>query len=354
MFFYFSLVVITILLYNFAERKNIKILYLIAIIPSVLIEGLRNEDIGTDMMGYGSIWYYNMRIEDGLLSALKNVSTPEYAYHTLIFISKKLFNDIHLFLILCASIKMGLVFFVGYKFRKQLNTTLFLAFYFAFFYFTGFSMMRQALALSVCLLSIWYLYNEKYYIFFATVIIAYLFHNSALLMVIVFYLFLTRKMRLSLPINFFGVIILYSSAPFLMQYLIGSSLFKEGIAEHYMNTGVASAKSDILISSCLLLFSIYTIRKHVTPQNYMAFLCSASTLMFLFLSNYIEVAFRISYYFVIPAMLFSLILLKREAKKYRTLGYWAFLSIMAIHFYIGCTHGLGQTLPYRSFILGIY
>ena len=353
MLFFFVLAIVTIFLYHLAERSNNKQIYFIALLPPVLIEGLRNDNIGTDMNVYGAVWFYNMRVQDSLPGILQDATTPEYAYHSLIYLGKLLSKDIHVYLTLCAAIKMGLVFFTGYKFRHLINTSLFLAFYFSFFYFSGFSMMRQTLALSVCILSVWYLFNERYVVFLIIVFIAYLFHNSALLMLIVLYLYVTRKMKFSVVINLVGAVILYSSIPVLMEYLIGSSLFKEGVAEHYMDTGVVSAKTDMLFSITLLMYALYSFRKGMNAQKYMAFMCAVSTLVFLFLSNYIEVAFRMSYYFVIVSVPFSLALLRKEKPVYRRIGSLAFLFLMALQLYIGCVHGLNETLPYRSAILGI-
>ena len=94
-------------------------------------------------------------------------------------------------------------------------------------------------------------------------------------------------------------------------------------------------------------------KKKDGEETYILLITSAVTLLFLFLSSYIEVAFRMSYYmFIVSLVIMTKYIFASEDYKIIKTGSFAILFLL--HFYIECTHGLAGALDYTSNILGIF
>ena len=355
MFFYLSLFLLFIGLYKLAELRESKWLLSFSIIVPSLFEGLRDDVVGQDMLGYGSQWFDYMDETDSVFTILELAQTPEYAYHLLIYICKFLSSDIHLFMTACALIKMTIVTSFVWKMRERLSSVLFLFSYYCFFYVTFFSMMRQGIAVAICIYSLVYFVNKNIWKFLLTVVIAYFFHNSAILMLLLIPIYYMKDLKWKYSIIFGSIIFIYISIEALFELVLMTPLFKSEMADLYIDSGVPSAKTNILIS---LVFCGYAVYQHFWGEEehpdsvYLLLITSAMTLLFLLLSSYIEVAFRMSYYVFIVSLLITTSLIY-ESVRLRYPIILCFVFLFLLHFYISCQHGLSGALEYTSQILGI-
>ena len=376
MLFYLTLFLLFIAIYKWAELDGRWWTLLIAILIPTLFEGLRDEVVGEDMLGYGGNWFYLMDEKDGLLDMFEFAQTPEYAYHLLIYLCKKLSQDIHLYMTACALIKMTMVSLFAYKMREQLSSTLFLFSYYCFFYVVSFSMMRQGIAVAICIYSIYYFFNHNIIRFLIAVLVAYFFHNSAILMLLLVPIYYLRNLKYKYYIILGGILLVYFSIENLFELVLMTPLFKSEMADLYMDSGVPTAKSNVLISLVFLGTAGYRYffeneeeeekednderdeegnddKKKDGEETYILLITSAVTLLFLFLSSYIEVAFRMSYYmFIVSLVIMTKYIFASEDYKIIKTGSFAILFLL--HFYIECTHGLAGALDYTSNILGIF
>ena len=311
--------------------------------------------MGEDMLGYGSQWFDYMDETDSVFSMLEFAQTPEYAYHLLIYICKFLCSDIHLFMTACALIKMTMVTLFVWKMREQLSSILFLFSYYCFFYVTSFSMMRQGIAVAICIYSLVFFVNKDILKFLLTVTIAYFFHNSAILMLLLIPLYYMKDLKWKYFIILGSIIFIYLSIETLFELVLMTPFFKSEMADLYIDSGVPSAKTNILIS---LVFCGYAAYQHFWGEEerpdsvYLLMVSSAMTLLFLLLSSYIEVAFRMSYYLFIVSLLITTSLIY-ESVKLRYPIILCFVCLFLLHFYISCKHGLVGALEYTSQILRI-
>lgn len=370
MFFYLSLFFLFIAIYKWAEFDGRWWTLLFAILIPALFEGLRDEFVGDDMLGYGSEWFYSMNEDEGLMTILESAQTPEYAYHLLIYICKKISQDINVFMTACALIKMSAVTLFVYRMREQLSSLLFLFSYYCFYYVTSFSMMRQGIAVAICIYSLYYLSNKDILRFLPTVIVAYFFHNSAILMLLILPIYYMRNLKYKYYIILGSIVFVYLSIEILFELVLMTPLFKSGMADLYVNSGVPSAKTNILIS---LIFMGYGIYYHYFEEKefeevefdeeefeeeksderpYLLMISSAMTLLFLMLSSYIEVAFRMSYYMFIVSTAIVVMFIS-NSEQYRYERFASFTALFLLHFYIDCEHGASGALDYSSSILGI-
>lgn len=355
MLFYLSLFILFIALYKFAERTGSWFLLLIAILVPTLFEGLRDEVVGEDMLGYGADWFYQMNVKGGLADMFYFAQTPEYGFHLLIYFCKLLLPDIHLYMTACALIKMTMVTLTAYKFREQLSSALFMFSYYCFFYVTCFSLMRQGVAVAICFYSLTYFLNGDIKKFLITILVAYFFHNSAVLMLLLIPIYYIRNFRYKYLLIFGGILIVYFFVEQLFEFVLMTPLFKSEMAELYLDSGVPSAKSNILIAAVFFCYGYYLQRfdEEDNQDNvYLLLMTAATTLLFLFLASFIEVAFRMSYYMFITSLLLVLMFIF-NAEKYQRPLVLGYISLFLLHFYLSCQHGLAGALNYTSEILGI-
>ncbi len=384
MILYLTLFIFFIALYKWAELRESKWLLFFAILLPTLFEGLRDDVVGEDMLGYGGDWFDYMDENDSVMTMFDLAQTPEYAYHLLIYICKNIFPDIHLFMTACALIKMTAVTLFAYRMREQLSSILFLFSYYCFFYVTSFSMMRQGVAVALCIYSLYYFMNQDIKRFLLVVAVSYFFHNSAILMLLLIPLYYMRNFRYKYILILGSSFFIYTSVEVLFELVLMSPLFKSEMADLYIDSGVASAKTNLLISTVFLGYGAYLFfsRKIKTKEmegeneneieeeqdaeteeeneiwkedtnTYLLIVTSTLTLVFLLLASYIEVAFRMSYYMYIVSVMIVLMFVY-ISDQYRLIKVGAFVSLFLLHFYIACSHGLVGALEYSSSILGVY
>ena len=355
MILYYSAFAFFALLYYIAEKKQRNyLLWIVAIFAPVLFEGLREETVGEDMLGYGTLWFYEMNEKSNIKDVILNAHTPEYAYHLMLYFCKKMSSDIHFYMTVAAFIKIICVYYTAYYFRKQISGTFFIVTYFLFFYVEGFSMMRQSIADAICILSLIPLVSRSILKFIGCVAVAYFFHNSGIFMLVMLPIGLMRNLRYKYVYHLVFAGILYGSVSVLLSSLINTPIFKEGIAEHYLNSGVVVQKYNILITICVLLFALYihfSKKEKRINEIYFMTVCAIYTLTFLFLASYVEVAHRVSYYTFIPIMFLLAFFMKSEKKKSdRHFFITAFLVIYIVGFYFQWKHGLNGSDVYKTII----
>ena len=343
-----------LVLYRIGEEHDDKLFLFLSILIPSLFEGLRNVDVGTDMLGYGSQWFEYMDEKDSVWNMLGSAQTPEYAYHSLIYVCKKISPNIHLFMTVCALIKMSSVVAFAYKMKDSISSILFLFSYYCFFYVTSFSMMRQGIAIAICIYSLSYFMNHERIKFLIAIFVAYLFHNSAILMALLIPIFYLRNYKYKYPIILGGSLFVYLSIGLIFNLVLMTPLFKSEMADLYLDSGVPSAKTNILISLVFIGYTLYLYRfseDDINERVYYSLATSSLTLFFLLLSSFIEVAFRMSYYMFIVSVCVMLLFMNNSIK-YKRIEMYSFVSLFLLHFYFACAHGLVGALDYKSEILG--
>lgn len=317
--------------------------------PSI-IEGCRDWNLGSDMLGYGQAYFYNAQRYNNIIDFIKDLDSKEYAYHLLNYAASRI-GAINVMMFMAALIKMTLVALTCIHFRRLTIPWLMVFCYMMFFYWYGFSLMRQSIALCVSLYSLTFLYDKKYVKFVICALCSYLFHSSGLFTLLIPLVMFMSQNRKKLVITIIGTIIIYGMASSLFLYIAGSGLFGDQMLDRYSDSGVASAKSNILIMIVFMLFAIFYKNKNQT-LSLKVLSCSILGLMTLMLSSLFEVAFRLSFYFMMPLLVFVPTLIKNNMDAIKRIaGKIAMIVLFLAHYFINVSHGLADTLPYHSFIL---
>lgn len=358
MFFYVVLTLIVTILVQIArnDKKNKNIwLGLAILIPSV-IGGFRDLTIGQDLDGYGTVYFQIAQRYSSYIAFIKDWETKEYAYATLCYLGHWINGDINTYLFISELIKMALIVKTAWHFRDRVNPCLVVFCYMLFMYWYGLSMMRQSLALACCFFSMIFFFDRRYIHFVVCILVAYLFHNSSLVFL---YLplatILYNKVKHPFLISLIAAVGLYTFSVSVFLMLASTGFFKEELVDLYLDSGVESAKSNILFSSFMFVIPIvfYRCRHGYEYWYFLVKLSALLSLMFLFLSSYFEIAFRVSFYMTYVLLLaFPIVISSIKNKKMRNFTYIFYILLFIVHYFANARHGLAETIPYTSKILG--
>lgn len=337
---------------NLYDRNKVSfsICFLVFILFPSIIEGCRNPNIGSDMLGYGSAFFYNAAQYNNVYNLLADLDSKEYAYHIMCYICAKI-GTINLYMFVAALIKMIMLALTCIYFRKKTIVWMAVLGYMLFFYWYGFSLMRQSLAMCISMYSLTYLLDRKYLQFAILLVVAYLFHNSAVFMLYMIAVLYMGRFKYRLFYVVLGVGVVYSLASVLFIYIASSGLFGESKMDLYLDSGVASAKTNIVLMIFFILMPI-CLKTQDQLLVYYVRACALLGLMFLMLSNLFEVAFRVSFYQMIPLLYFVPALILKTKSKMKEVGIATiFIFLFLLHIMVEASHGMSDTIPYKSIIL---
>lgn len=186
-----SVLVLGILLNKKLENPKYKKIYLlICFFQMMLIQGMRNIDVGTDTQLYVNT--YNEYLHNSIYSF--QFTHFEYGFQVLYNIFHKLNINSQLMLIIISSITMfGFAYFI-YKNSKNVYLSTFI--FACMLYPNSFNIMRQYLALSIAINSYQLAIKGKYFKGMLLIGIGALFHTTVLLLVIPLVLYHVKKWKL--------------------------------------------------------------------------------------------------------------------------------------------------------------
>ena len=244
--------------------KNKKKLVMLLSIQFFLLLALRSETLGTDLATYKSGFEYiaTLNFRD-LLSRLHLFQTAELKYpfsfesgYTVAnWIFSKLGLPFYAFLVAYAALFAGSVGHFIYKYSELPWISFCLLLIFSFFEYS-FSMLRQTTAMCILLFSVKYLIDGKKLSFLSIVLIAFTFHRSAILFLLLFVCVKIRPNKKFYSIICLIDLLLMLVSPFLYDYIISPLLVSIGKGSYA--TGVFSINSLVLLMfliAALIYFS---------------------------------------------------------------------------------------------------
>ena len=301
MFLYWTFVEIV---YRNKKKKNM-LLCGVFFILIFLILALRHPSMGIDLgygtsYGYLSSFSYLSRLPIKELIMLNGYLNYEMGYILLNRLIGVVSNDQQFFLACCAFISLLPVSYVIWK--KSDNICL------SYFIYLGlpvflllFSGIRQSIAIGLCFYSIIYIQEKKLFKFVAIIIIATLFHSSAIIFLIsypLYYLKVSLKKRL---VSIIVIPIVYVFRTPIFMFL--GSFLKDNI--QIDNNG--SIKLLFLLIIIYLFCTIFT-RWSEEKNGYLnLFYCACLCQVF---ANVYSISLRIGYYFIIFLSLKAFVLKK--------------------------------------------
>jgi hypothetical protein len=154
---------------------------LLAVLPPILIAGLRDSTVGSDTDLY-VIPIFNGIASNGqnLIEFIDSYPGMEWGYLLLTFVIAQL-TDQSVFLLLSIHVLIILpLYMTAMKWREYLSPVLFMFIYYMIFFQESLSIARQSIALSFSMLAFTFFLEKKYIKYVVFTLCAFLFHQTAL------------------------------------------------------------------------------------------------------------------------------------------------------------------------------
>lgn len=243
-------ILLILYMFFFFQTKNKKIkkaLFIIAVIQLILIQGMRSPYLGNDMTFYW--FYYNKQLAYSISNL--SFSNFEILFKVLTKIISTITLDKHLYLTIISILSTIPIAIVIYKKSKNpiLSLLLFLSFGFYNFNFSG---LRQAIAFAIVFYSFLFIVDRKLIKFIITIIVASLFHTSALVFIPAYFLFDFKITKLKIILMIFVDVIIYIFKVPIYGFI--NSFFYEEYGIVLTNSYLWMIMCLIILMFCLLYY----------------------------------------------------------------------------------------------------
>lgn len=326
---------------------------ILAALGFVLVLALRSPYCGVDLLSnerFTEASYYST------FDAVKDMSFRSVYYFQsyssfeigFLFFTKiiTLFtNNFQVFLVVIAVLQFIPIAFLFYKYSPNIILS-----YFVYgglvLYLFSFSGLRQALAISICILAIENLFNKKTKFFILLVLLAYTFHRSS---IIVFLIWPLSKIKMKPSIAISVVLFLLILSPFygnILGYIVGF-LFDNGRYGHYLETQ-GSAITMFVVYAILLLLSFLRKRDddYMRLLRWLVLLCVFAQSLGTLGNGALT---RIGYYFNIYFALLMPEMLATLEKNGRKITNGVSVILLCVYFYLVNSGGYLNVVPYYFF-----
>ena len=334
---------------DFSCRKNhIKYFYkYLAIIILTLVFGLRSYSVGTDTKNYLQIFNWLGTNLDW------NVMVYEKGFCILSIITNKIFRNFTALLLISGFIIYWNII-TAFCELSELPAVSMLCFFGIGSFAQSCNLLRQYLALSFCLIGLYYLIKKNNnFIFIIYIFIAFLFHKSA----VVFIIFLPIKyMQFSIKYLILfcsGTILIILFLPYILKLfdlITGSSYY--GYINIKSNTFTFYNFSIILFSflTLMLLLKFKSIVNDKFEKEYVFYIYMFTIFFCLILISIfsVELVDRIAIYFL-PSIFFLVPIILESIKSYKSkfLIEMMFIVFFILIFYTLVIRGSYEFLPYK-------
>lgn len=155
---------------------------ILAVLPPILIAGLRDSTVGTDMELY-IVPIFNGIASNGqnLMEFIDSYPDIEIGYLFINYVIAQL-TDQPFFLLLSIHILIIIPLYItAMKWREYLSPALFMFIFYMIFFQESLSIVRQSIALSFSMLAFTFFWEKRYIQYFLFMVIAFLFHQTAVI-----------------------------------------------------------------------------------------------------------------------------------------------------------------------------
>lgn len=370
----FSFSILSAALAQVADSKEMKyypaLLSIIAVFLLSLLGGLRNETIGTDILYY---------VKGNFDAALWIKSFPKYftaiyakepLYLVVVYLIAKLFGNFQVLLFFFQTMTIGCVYFAAWKSKKYVSPWFVLLLYCAMYYNDSFNMVRQHLAMAIVLLGSVYLVEENNKYCLICFFIAFLFHKTAILSLVLvpIYYYLKRtksifyfkkrkpslygkKMReLTITITaLVGILGIKIWCQLFIQIGILSSRYlyyftDDNISGHYLDTLLYS------FEICVLVFYSKYFKNNMYNYRFYRTIAFLNVIL-LQLTLFMSYGHRLSLYFGIINLLTIAQIPQSFHKKSNRIIVYSFITLIAIVYWVKIYYigHVSDTIPYLFF-----
>lgn len=349
MIIYLILIILLILLYIFFKNNRKKFCIFSGMLFFLLV-ALRNVEIGiNDTLNV----YYPMFLKMQEYSFSEIFFNPNLSGEVFFAITKVLGMFISNFQIYLAIVGIPYIFCVFYFINKHskhilLSTIIFLSLYYLYSFF----LLRQVIAMGILLLSYDFLKDKKPLKFVITVLIATLFHQTAIVFLFAYPFCVFNKFGKK---NYFYIIIFYILANILPQFiffLIDTFDFTGNLA-NYIRHGIYDTSGSVsmfglLITVVMLVFANFYKKKSSFEDDLVYNLSTVGSVLFS-LSGVVSEFYRLALFFSIFNIILIPNVIENEKNKFRkNIFIFGIVFISVLYFLVRSINNINAN-PYMFF-----
>lgn len=330
------------------------------LIPSILA-GVRDYTIGTDVLVYGNTWFNNAvnSISSQFYTKWATSSSIGYLYAWFNFIISRLTSNPHFFYFWYSLIENIILYWALYKNRDLIDIRKGWLTYLAIFYNVTFNLLRNGMALIILLWGFYYVRKNNLIKYIATVIIATLFHSTAILGILIYLIYRISNGKWNIFGKSFSIMLIILFVTFfgiIGKHLGNSNLINTRYTTQFLNNtnaGGGFLVHLILMSLPILILYLISVKKvnHIYLREYNFF---QLIIIISFIMSFLNVInanlVRITWYFdiyyilAVPFIISNGVQLKINGKSINNYIFIAYLIL-----YWGIIFGVlnsGQTVPF--------
>lgn len=351
-------------------EKGIRCIYLcLCVFLLSLIGGVRDMGVGTDTITYSFDYFVVGRFNT--IKEIVNLQDGDIAYYLLNVPAAWLSNHIWAALFVPQLFTIGLTYYGVYKLSDyyEIKYSIFTYLFCFVFYLSTYNYMRQFCALGLMPLAFYYALQHKWLTYLILQTIAFFFHKSSLLFVMVpmIYFFVKSNINrtfLYLSLSTAIIVAIYVAINFfsVLEAVVDMGLIDEVYGSRYGEDSLYSETTGgatLPRSSYLLYLFIYLLiyiayKENILSWNESIFLFLIHTIYIIVyaISFYIFYLYRMSfYYYYIEIIFLSHILSSTKMGKTIMLLFYFLISYNAYALFV--KGHLCEVIPYTSLILGI-
>lgn len=296
---------------------------------------------GTDYAMY-EYMYFNQYAQ--------NIEKVEIGYKILMQLSYQLFGEnAYLFFTLCSALTILPIYIIIKKYSNKPGESLF---YFVAlgFYVLSFNMVRQSIALAICFFALKYMFNRKIIKYVITILIASLFHMTALIMIPMYWIanlqFNKKKLLILLIVLSFSGILFNPIFNYFTSIIPQYSMYSSYGNAH---AGIGTYIVDSIYIILIILIILNKNRMINENKKYIINLITFS-MFFIMLSIQNILFARLIYYWLIPIVLILPEIITTVKKQYRN-TMQLFIVICFLLFYFINIYSFNGVYPYESIFL---
>lgn len=350
--FYFIIILLTTLFCELSINLNDKIArkifkYITILIPSI-IAGIR-IDVGTDYNLYNRAFY---DIANGISNRYEDF---EIGYKVINNIIYKLGLNFHWVLFVMNFFTILFIYKALNNEKKYIKVSFGMMMYMFLYYQTSLNLIRQSLAISICIYAITCIYTNNIKKFVFLIILASSFHKSALIcftILLIKYIFESYKKRLFKLTTFITLILLVFNKEIIAKVvlIIFNSNYYAGYFLRQTETGGSLAAYIVKIIPFIIIYFIFIQSKNKSKNFnlYANLMLSGYILGILRIFSVTQVQ-RIAFYFTyLNIILTPYVLRKACDKNYRIIKILIIIFIIFTWYFEFFVKGYSETVPYKQ------
>lgn len=339
----------------------------IIVIPAIMA-GLRNPVIGTDTQVYAIPLFKAAVGSSTLESVITAMPRIEVGFSALAFGISRFTNDYGIFLFAIAFIIQLFVYLSIYRMHETHSILIAEVLYLCFFFNASLSMMRQMIAASIILFGTTYLRQNKYLHFVFWFLIAYEFHNSALLGLVfvpIHFMFSRYSMvnsvkeigakiwkyRFSIALMVFLAFFIRIAIVDVVTYMVNQGILKPLYLAYVHPNDRFSTPTELFILYPMVYLALF-MKKN---KNYEAFAICILDLLFYYMQSINFYMYRLGTYYMTVRILslseetinyYRLIKYKKIEKNRGLRVIYILLISFICWFFFYAVNNQNQTMPY--------